>query len=393
MPNLRVLIAGGGLAGPLLAHGLLRQGLDPLVFERDGDPDSRGQGYRISIAPEGARALRDCLPPALYDLAFATSGRRGTAVTVLGTGLQELHRMTFPAPLGDDDGSAGISVDRQTLRLILLAGLEGRTRFGAAFSRYQLGERGTVRAWFDDGTSAQGDVLVGAEGSVSGVRAQLAPEARVRETGQLLIFGKSRLTEEVLALAPPQAFEGFSTVVGADGRFLPLAGLEFRDDPAQAAARWPGLVLTETENYLMWVLGAPAGRYGEAAADLRHRDPAALRDLAAAMIEDWHPSLPRLIRLGDPSTVSAATIRSSCRPPLWPNGPVTLIGDAAHCMPPAGVGAAVALRDAALLASRLGEAARGERVLTAAIRAYEEEMLDYGFAAVARAEQVSGQLG
>lgn len=78
--------------------------------------------------------------------------------------------------------------------------------------------------------------------------------------------------------------------------------------------------------------------------------------------------------------------------PARPKGPVTLVGDAAHCMPPAGVGAAVALRDAGLLAGRLGEAGRGERPLVEAIRAYEEEMLDYGFAAVAEAERVTAQL-
>jgi 2-polyprenyl-6-methoxyphenol hydroxylase-like FAD-dependent oxidoreductase len=61
-------------------------------------------------------------------------------------------------------------------------------------------------------------------------------------------------------------------------------------------------------------------------------------------------------------------------------------------MPPAGVGAAVALRDAALLARRLAQARRGERPLVAAVRAYEEEMLDYGFAAVAEAERISAQL-
>lgn len=389
MRNIRVLIAGGGLAGPLLAQGLLRAGLDPVLLERDPEPDSRGQGYRISIAPEGTAALRGCLPPDLYEIAVATSGRPGSAVTLLDPGLRELHRITIPDAPPDDDGARGISVDRQTLRRILLAGLEDRTRYDAALAGYEVGETGGVTARLQSGSTLAGDVLVGADGSGSAVRARLAPDAPVRETGQLLIFGKTRLDAESRRLAPPQAFEGFSTVVGRDGRFVPVAALEHRTDPAVAAARRPGLVLDSAGDYVMWVLGAPAARLGTDAGGLRARPPAALRELAAGTVEDWHPNLPALLRRADLDTISTTSIRSSSRPDPWAPGPVTLIGDAAHCMPPAGIGAAVALRDAALLARRLSEAGRREQPLVTAIRAYEEEMLDYGFRAVREAETLT----
>ncbi|MGW4248955.1 FAD-dependent oxidoreductase, partial [Nocardia sp. NPDC004722] len=61
---------------------------------------------------------------------------------------------------------------------------------------------------------------------------------------------------------------------------------------------------------------------------------------------------------------------------------VTLLGDAIHAMSPAvGVGANTALRDAALLATQLGKAARGAEIV-AALRDYETAMIDYGFQAV-----------
>jgi 2-polyprenyl-6-methoxyphenol hydroxylase-like FAD-dependent oxidoreductase len=57
---------------------------------------------------------------------------------------------------------------------------------------------------------------------------------------------------------------------------------------------------------------------------------------------------------------------------------VTLVGDAAHAMlPTLGLGANLALRDAAHLLDQLSASARGEVGLVPAIGAYEREMRDY----------------
>jgi 2-polyprenyl-6-methoxyphenol hydroxylase-like FAD-dependent oxidoreductase len=62
---------------------------------------------------------------------------------------------------------------------------------------------------------------------------------------------------------------------------------------------------------------------------------------------------------------------------------VTLLGDAIHSMTPyRGIGANVALKDAALLARAIVTAERGERSLIDSVEAYEAEMRRYGFAAV-----------
>ena len=67
----------------------------------------------------------------------------------------------------------------------------------------------------------------------------------------------------------------------------------------------------------------------------------------------------------------------------WETKNATLIGDAIHSMTPMrGIGANVALRDAALLRRSLAAAQRGEEPLLAAIGDYEAEMVRYGFDAV-----------
>ena len=64
----------------------------------------------------------------------------------------------------------------------------------------------------------------------------------------------------------------------------------------------------------------------------------------------------------------------------WPAGPVTLLGDAIHTMPPTGgIGASTALQDAATLAGELSAVARDEKPLVEAIAAYERAMLVRGF--------------
>src|SRR5262245_53838122 len=69
---LHVLIAGGGLSGLAVAHGLLRDGHTVEVFERDPDLN-RKQGYYLHMNPFGGEALRALLPADLFELYLETS--------------------------------------------------------------------------------------------------------------------------------------------------------------------------------------------------------------------------------------------------------------------------------------------------------------------------------
>lgn len=357
---MHILIVGAGLAGPLLAQGLMQAGIDVALYEREG-ADQPSQGFRIHISPEGDLALRRYLPNDLYEAVLETSGKQGSGVRFLDPDLNVVHQMLVP-PVEDEAAGRHLTVDRQTLRRILLTGVE--VHHGAPFERYELLEGDRVRAHFANGETAEADLLVGGDGTHSRVRAQLLPHARVLDIGQTEIYGKTPLTDEVRALAPAAALDGFCTVTGPDGRFVSLAAHEFASGQGR--------------DYLMWVVVAPAGRFGQ---DLAAMDKTALAETAAAAVEDWHPNLSALVRLTDPATVNPTSIRTAEPLQPWETVPVTLMGDAAHTMIPQGTSAAFALKDAALLCRRITERTGP---LLDAVRAYEAEMLDYGFAEVAR---------
>lgn len=63
---LKVIIIGAGTGGLCLAQGLHSDGVAVEVFERDRSPTDHLQGYRLSINATGSRALKDCLPDALF---------------------------------------------------------------------------------------------------------------------------------------------------------------------------------------------------------------------------------------------------------------------------------------------------------------------------------------
>ena len=86
---MKVAVVGAGIGGLCLAQGLIRAGLEVTVYERDAELNSGGQGYRLHI--DAGPALLACLPPDLYELCVATSGRPSTALTAPSVGAS-IHR-------------------------------------------------------------------------------------------------------------------------------------------------------------------------------------------------------------------------------------------------------------------------------------------------------------
>lgn len=396
---LHVLIIGAGTGGLCLAHGLKRAGISVAVYERDRTRTDGLHGYRVGIDPDGSRALHACLPPELYDTFVATCARAPRYFTMLTEHFGEVLSLPVSAP--NDPINSEKSVSRMTLRQMLLTGVEDIVHFDKAFARYEQNPDGTVTAFFEDGTSATGDVLVAADGTNSRVRRQYLPHATLEDSGILAIAAKLPLTAETKALLPPKVFNGISMVFAPKGYSCILHVMEFKwsesgtlktgigGNDADLIARWPGLLYDNTRDYINWGFSAAASRMPSDLMQMKGDD---LIRLTLEMTPNWHPNLRTLFTLADPSTCFPINIRTSVPILAWPTTNVTLIGDAIHTMTPGrGVGANTALRDAALLCRNLTAARDGDMTVIEAIHDYERQMIDYGFDAVLKSrEQMDG---
>ncbi|MFJ2744533.1 FAD-dependent oxidoreductase [Streptomyces sp. NPDC087440] len=383
---LKVLVIGAGLAGLTLAQGLRRQGIEVEVYERDTTPVDRAQGYRIHINPSGTAALRGCLGEELFALFLDTSGSGGTGLCFTDHRLRPL--LSLEGPRNPDPSRTHRSVCRVTLRHLLLRGLEDTVVFGRHYERYEERADGRVVAHFADGSRAVGDVLVGADGSRSRVRAQRLPRIRVADTGAIGVAGKLPLDDALRAWMHPPLLASAHIVMGPQGSRMFVAAHEYRTKPSKALGLPPagGDLLFDTDtDYLMWAVTATPGRLG-LPPDTRLSGPPQLAPAVRSLVGDWHPTLRRAVADADPGTLTALPVRSAASVPHWEPSRVTLVGDAAHCATPlGGMGGNMALRDADLLSRRLAatEGARPEQaVLERAVGEYEAAMRGYAANAV-----------
>ncbi len=382
-----VAIIGGGMGGLCLANGLKKAEISVAVYERDQSPDSRPQGYRIHINPQGSTALHECLPQHLWDIFRSTGGDFSQGFSIVTQQLHEL--LNFARSQARVSGTADTiarhrSISRITLRRILLADLADAVQFNKRFLRYEEGPDGAIRAYFEDGSSAQADLLVAADGVHSGVRKQYLPHAEPIDTGVVGIGGTIPLTHGVMALAPHLLLDGPVMVVPATACSMFMAMWKRSGEAGQTLRRL-GIEgpLPGDEDYLILALGGRPDFFG-----LDNQAGSAsgstLKNALRRTVVSWHPSLRKLVEMLDEEQLFLNHARTAPPPVPWKSTQITLLGDAIHSMTPyRGVGGNIALKDAALLSSKLQQVHRGEKPMLQAIAEYEACMREYAFAAVA----------
>jgi 2-polyprenyl-6-methoxyphenol hydroxylase-like FAD-dependent oxidoreductase len=365
-------VIGAGTGGLVLAHGLRASGIAVRVFERDHNLTERALGYRLTINVRGARALQSCLPKANFEHYVAASAKTSTAVSFFDHKLRRLLIVEVPNS-EQTDPCAARPISRVALRRILAEGLEDTVAYGKTFQSFEKTPGGQIIARFEDGSSAEGDVLVGADGAASRVRRQLLPDAERVETGLVMVMGKVPLDPSVRREVPSAVLKGPTLVLGPGGCAMFSGAVEY--PPGQGSDH-------DREEYVMWGFSANHDSFGLAT----RAGEVALADARAAVLAqmtDWNPSLYRLVECSDTSSLSSFAVKSSVPVAPWATSRVTLLGDALHNMTPfRGIGANTALRDAVLLRDALVDVVAGRRDVLIALADYEREMIGYGFAAV-----------
>ncbi|BFZ60476.1 hypothetical protein YB2330_001512 [Saitoella coloradoensis] len=268
------------------------------------------------------------------------------------------------------------TVDRGTLRQVLLSGLSFNIHFGKTFVRAETLPSWKIIAHFADGTtSVEGSLLVGADGVRSVVRKQYLPEHVPLDTKMRCLYGKTPITPDLEAALPEKARRGIVLITdqfSESGDPLVL----FAESVRFSGNAFTGTDIPPVKDYYYWVFGGQGHLFGMDDRTFLALSPSECTGVTLQMTNAWHPSLRALLLQQDPAQSSPLRI-ASMKPdiPSFDLGaPVTFVGDAIHCMSPAaGVGANTALTDAMVLA----ESIRRNGVGREAVREYEVEMKDY----------------
>jgi 2-polyprenyl-6-methoxyphenol hydroxylase-like FAD-dependent oxidoreductase len=315
---LHVIIIGAGYGGLALAHALRQAGVSCAVYEAQRSRTAGLDGHQVGLDLIGSRALKRCLPPELFAAFLAASTRAPRYLTVL----TEKKRVTTSIPLhgNADEISSQQPVSRQTLRQLLLTGLEDHVHFGKEFTRYEQQANGTVTALFTDGSSASGQLLVAADGANSAVRAQYLPHTVRHPQGIVTISAKVPLTRAALDRLASPARDGLSLVVAPTGLTCIWHVMEFgRDqrggikpdvgarDTASLHAR-PVLLPASTRDYIAWGLWAPQHHF---AADILRLRGQELIELVLRLTPKWHQDFRALFSMSNPVTSFPLNIPTS----------------------------------------------------------------------------------
>lgn len=272
---MKVIIIGGGIGGLALAAGLRRRRVNVNVFERDTDPARTG-GYHITLHEPVQRALEELLAESDFEtiLASAADGKRRDPDVFWdwrGQLFWRMERLKDP----------GVDIDRVSLRVLLAKAAGDTLVLGKSFVGYRLvGEH--VEAQFADGSTAMGDLLVGADGTQSVVVRQMLGKSTNLPAGVFGVSGRT-LAKDLSPSLRDQLGTRSSLAMGPHGLALYFGYLDPVGHPALDRPELRNAVTAEPT----YIWGAIFPK-GDAVSELRGQSGQALLDSTFASMTARH---------------------------------------------------------------------------------------------------------
>ncbi|KAF2830836.1 FAD/NAD(P)-binding domain-containing protein [Ophiobolus disseminans] len=360
--KMKVIIIGAGPAGCALAHGLKKAGISFNIYDKGADVYRHrhwaftlgwARPYLFEMLPEELSAqINTCQVDPYVDCAAIGEDR-----IVIYNGETRDETFAFPIPKARE-------INIRKLRILCAEQLN--VQYGKRFERYETEENGGVKVYFEDGSTDEGDTVIGIDGAMSKVRQCLLGRKGDMDVLPFALMNFNSLyTAEQARFIKDRLHPLVDIAIHPAGHYIRANILDMpdKDDPTkwnfQILSTWPLKVVEDHDNEVDRLK-----RLKE------HVKTAGWAEPYKSAIE-WIPEDTEILRdqLKIWKTVP------------WDNkgGRVTLCGDAAHAMTfHRGQGANNAFYSAHCLVEALKSVHSGTASLKDAITAYDKSIWKRG---------------